>query len=576
MSSERSSSAVRNLRSIFEVKGSDTSSPDTRGRSRSGLTDSNTNNNSENSRPTSKVRASFVPVETTPSASVMASGTEEGGLGHVMPGLKRESSAGLRRGSFSENGEDGEALLQLKKTVSQEAERRERDSTVPEAIPEHAATSAAVTPMMQANTEQKDDAVEESPLARKADVEPANPDKPTTGAEEDPSELQPAEPTNEAAVSGGQALPPVAEDLRKKGPESKPEPSTGSEAKQAPASAELGSAVKKAKQVEQPKCKPTANGKPTPISTKTAQKSSSSAMKSPASQPKTPSSAKPSPPSKTALSAPEEKKQPSKKASRSSLTAPTAASVARAAGADRSVSTSSKHSPPSKSKAREGTKPIDLPSRLTAPTAASRARHDTAPAPSHNTAATNGKTSTATRTKPPPASTRPNPRASLHQRPDSRASHASKKPSSAAAAGPPPPADGGFLERMMRPTAASSGKTHEKGEGRSPPRSKAAAVAAVAGKGKVNGEGKVNGLGHGLGKKAGKGGKGGGGKGGHQVVEGGSGAQRGAEETETEMGGKDVPGCNNETPVPQSNGDAGGDGGVLEATPAFGGGEMIR
>ncbi|KAK0929601.1 hypothetical protein LTR29_017033 [Friedmanniomyces endolithicus] len=537
MSSERSSSAVRNLRSIFEVKGPDTSSPDTRGRSRSGLTESN----NENSRPTSKVRASFVPVETTPSASAMAS-TEEGGLGHVMPGVKRESSAGLRRSSFSENGEDGEALLQLRKTVSQEAERRERDSKVPEAIPEHAATSAAVTPMMQPNTEQSDDVMQESPLARKSDADPVTPGKPTIAAG-DSKESHAAERTM-AAGSGGAAG---------EGKETEGKASNGIKAHEVPASAELGSPMKKSKRVEQPKSKPTTNGKPTPISTRTAQKPPSSAMKSPASQPKTPSSAKASPPPKTAtppkasLSAPAEKKQPSKKASRSSLTAPTAASVARAAAPDRSVSNSSKQSPPSKAKARQGTKPVDLPSRLTAPTAASRARHDAAPAPS-NGSAVNGKPSTTTRPKPQPASTRPTPRSSM-QRPDSRAAHPSKKPAAA-------PADGSFLERMMRPTAASSSKTHDKVEAKSPPRTKPAATVA---KPKMNGHARKAGV-----EKAGKGST----EDAHPAH--GSGAQGGEDGG---AAGKDSMG-GIETPVSQVNG-KGSSEGALE-TPAFGGGETIR
>ncbi|KAK0896604.1 hypothetical protein LTR02_011162 [Friedmanniomyces endolithicus] len=537
MSSERSSSAVRNLRSIFEVKGPDTSSPDTRGRSRSGLTESN----NENSRPTSKVRASFVPVETTPSASVMAS-TEEGGLGNVMPGGKRESSAGLRRSSFSENGEDGKALLQLRKTVSQEAERRERDSKVPEAIPEHAATSAAVTPMMQPNTEQSDDVMQESPLAHKSDAETATPGKPTAAAGDSKKPHTPERKM--AAVSRGDAE-------KTKQPEN--EASHGIKAHEASASAEPGSATKKSKRAEQqPKSKPTTNGRPTPISTKAAQKPSSSAMKSPASQPKTPSSAKATTPSKTAtppktlVSAPTEKKQPSKKASRSSLTAPTAASVARAAAPDRSVSNSSKQSPPSKAKARQGTKPVDLPSRLTAPTAASRAKHDAAPAPS-NGSAVNGKPPTTTRPKPQPAFTRPTPRSSM-QRPDSRASHPNKKPAAA-------PADGSFLERMMRPTAASSSKTHDKVEAKSPPRTKPAATVA---KPKVNGHAKR------LGEKTGKG-----------STEAAQPAQEGGAEGGGGgwTSGKDA-GEGIETPVSQINGTASSED-ALE-TPAFGGGETIR
>jgi len=419
MSTERSSSAVRNLRSIFETKNhlDNSSSPDSRGRSTSGL------GSQENSRPTSKVRASFITVD-KPGEMASAVMGEEGGLGHVLPGLKRESSAGLRRGSFTENDENGEALLQLKKTVSQEADRRERDSKVPEAIPEHAATSNAATPLLKPDTEQKDEAVEESPLAHKVDKEPANPDKPATAAEEDPAELQPAEPTNEAAVSGGEALPPVAEDLRPKSEE------TPAPASDASASAELGAAVEKAKQ--QP-AKPTPNGKPAPISTKTASQHKQP-LRSPASQAKSPLSDKAQQPVAS-------RREPAKKAFRSSLTAPTAASVARAA------SGSSKPSPPSKPAAkREPTKPIDI-SRLTAPTAASKAREGAAPAPS-----TNGRASTTTRPKPA-VSARPTPRSSL-QRPDSRASQASKKPAHA-------PADGSFLERMMRPTAASAGKAKD-------------------------------------------------------------------------------------------------------------------
>ncbi|KAK5726447.1 hypothetical protein LTR17_012773 [Elasticomyces elasticus] len=527
-SSERSHSTIRDLRSLFEAKGTD-SSPDTRGRSRSGITDS------ENSRPTSKVRASFVPVE---SKGVMAS-AEEGGLGHVMPGLKRESSAGLRRGSFSENGEDGEALLALKKTVSQEAERREKDSRVPEAIPEHAATSAAATPTMQADKKQEDDGMEESPLAHKTDKEPANPDKPVTAAEEEPSKLQPAEPTNEAAVSGGEALPPVAEDLRGTTEPARKTPKTNG-TQEAPASAELGSAVKKAKQAEHTATSKPTNSRPAPISTKTAQKSSTSSAKSPASLPKTPLSAKASAPTKAAPSESTETKQPLKKASRSSLTAPTAASVARA---DRSVSTSSKQSPPAKSKPREGTKTVELPSRLLAPTAASRAKHDTNPAPTHSTAPS--KTSTAARPKPQATTTRPTPRTSL-QRPDSRASHASKKPSAA---------DGSFLERMMRPTAASSSKTHEKVDAKSPPRTKPAAPAP---KPKTNGHAKKP-------AKAEKSAS-------QEPEEDHLPLKNGTPQpTDLAMASDAQGGIG--TPVPQADGDPSSDG-VLETTPAFG--ETIR
>ena len=460
MSTDRSSSAVRNLRSIFEIKGGE-NSPDARGRSTNGLT-----SDKENSRPTSKVRASFVSVE--PSGGMAAS--IEDGVGQGMPGLKRESSAGIRRGSFTENTD--ESQLELKKTVSQEARRRDEESKVAETIPETAIestpASADATPSMQAIDGVTEDGINESPLARE-DIEPANPDKPATSTEEEPGAMKAAEPSNEEAVSGGAALPPVAEDLRHNSdhenamPEVKTPSKAGSKSKGAPATEEVGSSSKATKKSP---AKPTPISKPSAISTKPSTKPTPSSMKSP-SQPKTPTSAKV--PSSTKADSPkaQPRKEPVKKASRSSLSAPTAASVARAAGSDRTVSTSSKHSPNARPKPRDTTRPADLSSRLTAPTAASRAKHDSTPAPAHSSSnAVNGRASTTTRPKPQPPSARPTPRSSLQSshRPESRTSHTARKPA-------PPPADGSFLERMTRPTAASSSKTHDKVEVKSPPRS---------------------------------------------------------------------------------------------------------
>ncbi|KAK4547064.1 hypothetical protein LTR36_001285 [Oleoguttula mirabilis] len=467
MSTERNSSAVRNLRSIFENKGGD-HSPDTRGRSRSGLT-----SDKENSRPTSRIRANFVSVERS---GGMAAATENG-VGDGMAELKRESSAGMRRGSFMATEESDEGgLLELKYTVSAEAVRREQESNVAEAIPEAAVESAAVTPTVQASEdyEDEDEAVDESPLAHKEDKEAPNPDKPTTAAEEEPGIMKPAQPANEGAVSGGDALPPITEDLRSNGHAEKaenaePSPKTNGESTHSSATKSLESALKTAKK---PAAKPATKGKPSSITTKAPAKPFSSTGKSPASQPKTPLSAKA--PSSTKTESPKlpSTKEPTRKASRSSLTAPTAASVARAAGTDRSVSTASKLSPNSKAKPKESTKSTDLPSRLTAPTAASRAKHEPATAPpTTNGTVFNGRSSTTTRPKPQTArpqtsSARPTPRPSLTHGPrsESRASQAGRKPAA--------PPDGSFLERMMRPTAASSSKTHEKTEAKSPPRTR--------------------------------------------------------------------------------------------------------
>jgi len=391
MSPERSNSAVRNLRSIFENRASE-STPSARGRSPGSL-----GGDLDPQRTRSKVRSSFIPVEPTMSA-LAAEQINDG------EELSRKSSAGVRRASFSESRSE-DALKEMKDTMEAEQERR-RESSVAEAIPELAIESAGPTPAIEVMKELGSAAapasaasaapeVPAAPEPQKEDKEAANPDKPVTGAEEEPVNMKPADPASESAVSGGEALPPVAEDLRK----------TTS--------------------------KPT---KPSSISTKTV-KAAQAPIKSPG-QPKTPVSTSSA--------------DPSKKPSRSSLTAPTAASVARQAAADKQAAAAAKP------KSREATKPLEVSSRLTAPTAASRARLESA-----TSAPVQAPKPGASAKGKPAASSRSTPRTSFAGLPDSRLSH---KPAA--------PVDGNFLERMTRPTAASTSRAHEKTEVKSPPKQK--------------------------------------------------------------------------------------------------------
>ncbi|KAF2159562.1 hypothetical protein M409DRAFT_30037 [Zasmidium cellare ATCC 36951] len=379
MSSEqRSNSAVRNLRSLFENKSSDTAN-DTRGRSPVGTLSPDAQ---EPPRPRSRVRASFFPVEPT-MAALAAEQQNNPATEH-----KRESSVGLRRASMSE-GHSGDALELIRDTVGTEAERRDRTSSVADLIPEQ----AIETPALEDN----------SKALGMISTEPENPDKPVTGEQEEPADMKPADPASEDAVSGGEALPPVAEDLRKD---------------------------------VQPASSNTGANKPSAISTK-APRASMSSVKSP----------------KTPLSSASSARAPAKKPSRTSLTAATAASVARAAAADKQASPAAAPKP----KPREATKPLDISSRLTAPTAASRARLESA---------TNAaKAPAPARAQPKPASARPTPRSSIAGRPESRSSQNATKKAAA-------PVDGSFLERMTRPTAASAGRVQEKTEVKSPPRQK--------------------------------------------------------------------------------------------------------
>lgn len=416
MNNERSHSAVRNLRILFETKSSD-GTTETRGRS--------PGSDKEGSRPRSRIRASFVAVDPT--------GTMVADEAAGMSDLQQEPSNGQLRDGLSEVGEDSKEI----DAVVDEHAPREPDLDSKETIPESGIDRVRSTPGV--------DAVKKpSEVVPTQDTPAANPDKPTTGAEEEPSGLKPADPTSQDAVSGGEALPAVAEDLT---------PIASTEIK---------------------KIESRANGKPTSISTKAPAKAAAGPIKSPMGQPKTPTAAI-STPSKIESPKPATK-LPTRKPSRSSLAAPTAASVARAAAAVEKTApaTIDKHSPPSKPKPRDVTKPLDISARLTAPTAASRAKHEQAES-----------VSIPTHTNLTP-STKPTPRVSLAngQRPISRVSLG------ASSRKPPPPPDGSFLERMTRPTAASQNRAQEKVEMKSPQRPTSRPAASLL-KPKPNGAAKI-------------------------------------------------------------------------------------
>ncbi|KAJ5171964.1 hypothetical protein N7492_004557 [Penicillium capsulatum] len=168
------------------------------------------------------------------------------------------------------------------------------------------------------------------------------------------------------------------------------------------------------------------------------------------------------------------------KQSRTSLnSAPKTTTSRMARGATPSQETS-RRSPPQDSNAKTGTKsatkPARLPASMTAPTQASAAKLGTAGSSTGPTTGSTARTSTtgATLTRKPSSlksaagapqaratasatgvrrqPSRPSlPTQSAHERPSSRTSDVGSKP-----------VNEGFLARMMRPTASSASKTHEK------------------------------------------------------------------------------------------------------------------
>lgn len=468
-SSERSHSAVRNLRNIFENKATtdtDTAAADTRGRSPAAGRLSNLD---ANGRPLSKVRASFVAVE-PPQIPI-----QDAAADMASPPAGRESSIAARRASFSMDPNNKSAIAEMKQDLQDEQIRRSSNPNV-ETIPEGALNSAATTPAVEPREDQAMGDVshaasklsqmtvapgnENEPPADPSSEPPMNPDKPTTGAEEEEEgSLMPAEPENEAAVSGGEALPPVAEDLRKQEQTDSAQATAGSEVTPQKSVAQPVTTGKDGSQksISVPSTSSRKEStKPSPVSV------DSSSKAAPAGSLKSPEMAKSPTSNKSSLSpkaAPA--RDVTRKASRSSLAAPTAASAARTS---RESFSSKSSAPAAKPKPRETTKPASISSHLMAPTAASRAKHEaegtSKPAPATQRPATTA------RAKPQPSSTKPTPRSSL-ARPESRNSQAAPRKTA-------PPPDGSFLERMMRPTAASANKVHEKTEVKSPPRKTAA------------------------------------------------------------------------------------------------------
>ncbi|KAM0716135.1 hypothetical protein Q7P37_008649 [Cladosporium fusiforme] len=485
----RSSSAVRNLRSIFENKASsDQDDSDSRGRSPS----SRLSRSDSTGRPLSKIRASFINVQhpTMSSSPPPKDATS-----------KRASAFDIRTTSFTDTDFAPHAISALKQEMAAEQTRRQSNPNIFET--EGAVESTGNTPAVEAREDQamgvidhnatklnemelpppnEEDEIKNqksegaSANDKKAAGEnepPANPDKPVTGVEEEQGTMKPALPNNEDAVSGGQALPPVAEDLR---PNNKPANGTPKKISQPTAVAKTTPQARSTPQKSV--SKPATNAsrgskKPEAIAVEAAQKVPDNSLKSPTSESKSLSSTK-SPLSP--LGAP--KQAVNRKTSRSSLTAPTAASSGRTRRESSSVKPASKPQP------REPTKPVSLPSHLTAPTAASRARQEADNAANSKPATSRTSTSTRAPTKPQASTSRPAARSSTAARPESRTTTAPRKSNTTSAP------DSSFLERMMRPTAASASKTHDKtAEAKSPPR-RTKSVAKRPATQKVNGTAK--------------------------------------------------------------------------------------
>ncbi|KZF26261.1 hypothetical protein L228DRAFT_242703 [Xylona heveae TC161] len=500
MSSTRSSSGgVRNLRAMFEQSNNESSTSHSPVRSPLGL-DGQAASGADGDRPTNRVRASFVSVG--PSEPV----EEQSGKGRKNSGSESMSA---RRGSFCAHQESDPGIIEdAKETVGHEFQERRKSVIIDEIIPESAleATPAA-TPIVELPEHPlKSSALEEESSSTDTLAGEASPsvnmDKPVSAQQDEDAKLLPADPKDEAVVDGNAAIPQPVNEPQESHKESeaisKPleEPPVGTTKQNAtpqspqPLPAETANEDEVAAPLESSSAgpnntveseKPVAEEsaevvQPTMSSTPPRNKHAPSAISSPSSSSKSHAPAS-QPPSQSASPTRSKKSIPihggapaqspgaaSVRTRRSSVLAqphPPPATTARPARPTTNKQTVT--SSGAKSRSKSPTRPARLPAAATVPTASSAAKSGTGSSPSRSNnlsrksskVARNPSSGTRPTAQPSTVSRKPQaPSAQDHsERPGSRASHPGPKISR-----------DDFFARMMRPTASSASKVHEKVE----------------------------------------------------------------------------------------------------------------
>ncbi|KPI45991.1 uncharacterized protein AB675_274 [Cyphellophora attinorum] len=459
------SGGVRNLRAMFENKTGDTSnSPPSRGRSPSNSVASS------HSRPVSKVRASFVAVERSGEQGQLWGLRKASDVSSMADASKENESSvvdgpPLSMSKSTPEKSPGDGLGSILKGSSFVATPSKELPNKMEFLPEKSkgpltATTANEQKQPQTNGigARAADAAKKIQDKAKTAVKP-NPQPIETTASSDKSpKKSPKTPTSAGLKPrGGVAKIQGVADSAKKAAEGREYTKKATQTNSAQSPTTPRSPAKSSTRKDQPRAAaasaPKSPAKPT------------SAPKSPAKSIKAPSAATAATEASAAHNRPNKVEITKKPAVHSDrpVKLPSAATATTAAYA-------SHHEAPkveTTKKPAHSDRPVKLPSAVTATTAASAAHERSSidtepkkPAPRRQSAVTGTKPRLSTLGTQASLAKKAS-RASLADRPKSRASLA--KP------------DDGFLARMMRPTQASSQKTHDKVQIDSPPRGKAAA-----------------------------------------------------------------------------------------------------
>ncbi|PSK34249.1 hypothetical protein B9Z65_8575 [Elsinoe australis] len=451
MSTDRANSGVSNLRAMFENQGNDaqrSSSPS--GRSSAG----------DGERKVSKVRASFVSVDRPGEIMNINGATDSSAVDSLDSGLKKENDPTTdnqqNSNTISTDAQKSTLLSQTTQPVS-EPVNGETATQATLATPsghDQASTNTATQEKSSLDTPEHDQkekpALKQSINGSKSEAEPSilppkdtpadNPDKVVTGVEEEPGQLKPANPTDAVTTSVNTSSTPKSV-TKKASRASIAQKSTASTSSPASKQPKLDTPSKG------PKAKPSLNFRQS---------------KGPASPAASKISAPKSPARPTTSDSKASEKSSTSRGGRSSLTAQTASSAAKSkpSGSEPGKTTGAEKSLPIRTKPRSPTRPAKLPSHLTAPTASSAAKHDsTKPAPKSTIGSRVAGTSSVRSSLGDLKSSTHSAKSGIN-RSNSTATRPAPRTSNAKLV----VADEGFLARMMRPTASSASKAHEKAD----------------------------------------------------------------------------------------------------------------
>lgn len=460
-------SGVRNLRAMFENKtGEQSTSPPSRGRSPAN------SEQSGNSRPVSKVRSSFVAVERSGEQG------QQWGLRKASDVSTNQPMEGVKEDIAVEDGPvNGVEQSSTSEEPKAASFHPQAEGTPSKQLPEEKKSDAVATPATNENSAEgnglgdilKGSAFDTS-VPKNAEAEAGIPKARNEAA----SESKPAA-VSEAPETKGKASQSTKSTTTTPKPSSKNEAPPSSATKTLPSRpGRITTSKDEGASKTAPKTSPSKSATKSPTLPRTPRTPLTPSHKS--SKVDSPSKLSPAGDAKKEVAQKKDVAQPTKKPSRASLVSTKDAPAAKTASPKTNGVKEPTHtSPNNKPKPKSPTRPARLPAAALASTAASAAKTGGPPSRSPSRASTASKIvrkpSTLKRDRPSHA-TGPTATSTVRKQASrpSLTSHANGKAHDRPKSRVSSVADEGFLARMMRPTASSASKTHEKIETKSPPR----------------------------------------------------------------------------------------------------------